>query len=161
MSETNTHDGTIGFPVVKEIVGKMKFGSVPQNIGRSNFRSELSWQEISQIIVEYFTQKGITYLSSDATPAFTITNSPNDPRLNMDIIAYLDVDVTFVIEFKRTCGDFFTAVRIFSDLNILLHEKLSFEELLIRNKEKERLRYNNDLNGEEGEDKFNFDDLLE
>ena len=163
MSDTNTHDGKIGFPVVKGIVGKMRFRPLPQKLGRSNFKSDLSWDEISNKIIEYFTQKRITYLPSYATSAFTITSSPKDSRLNMDIIAYLAEDGTFVIEFKRICGDLFTAADIFSDLKILLHDKLSFEDLLIRNEENARLRHNNDLNGEdeeEGEDNCNFDDLL-
>ncbi len=114
------------FPVVTSIVGKMRHRPVPSKLGRSNFRSDMSWEEISEHMIAYFQKRGIRYLPSYATSAFTVTGAPNDSRLQIDIIAYLEESGSFVLEFKRVCGDLFTAADIFADLKKVLHDRIPY-----------------------------------
>ncbi len=133
---TNQSIGTnFDFPIVRGIEGKMRHRPVPAKLGNSNFQSDYSWDEIKEIIVGYFQKKGIKYLLSYATSAFTVTSAPNDSKLQIDIIAYLEESGSFILEFKRLCGDIFTGADIFCDLKTLLHDKVSLDNLDEYNKQ--------------------------
>ena len=112
--------------------------SKSEELGKSNFRSDLSWDKIKQIVTDYFERTNVNFVISKSTGSFTVAGTPNDEELNLDIIVYLDEENnTFVFDIKRCSGCVFTCSNIFSDLRLLLNEKISVDQLMADKKQKE------------------------
>jgi hypothetical protein len=120
---------------------------VPKELGRKYFRTDLSWEEIKELTIEYLNFRQIEFETSYATYDFTITRTPSDPRLQIDIMVYLEESGTFIVEFKRLCGDLFISGNIFTDLKSILCDKISLEELINES--------NNNIEG------YDFNSMLE
>ena len=109
---------------------------VPEDLKKFDFTSDLSWDEISKRIIEYFENTHVTYEQAKYSPVFEIKRTTNDSRLNIIIRVYIQKDETFVVVCDRMQGDIFTAIEIKNDLKILLNDKLSYDDL-VRIKERE------------------------
>ena len=109
-----------------------------EKLGKSNFRSDLSWDEIKQIVTDYFERTNVNFVISKSTGSFTVAGTPNDEELNFDVMVYLDEENnTFVFDIKRYRGCVITCSNIFSDLRLLLNEKISVDQLMADKKQKE------------------------
>jgi hypothetical protein len=105
---------------------------IPEDLKKFDFTSDLSWNEISKRIIEYFENTNVTYELSECSPVFEI----KDSRLNLFIRVYIKKDETFVFHFEFKRGDVLTSIEIKNDLKILLNNKLSYDDL-VRIKERE------------------------
>jgi len=152
------------FPIVSpEIVGMMVHrtytGPGPENVENSSFRSDLSWDEIKQIVTDYFERNKFNFVISRSTGSFTVGGTPNDEKLSLDIIVYLDKkNNTFVFDPKRNSGSVFTSHVIFSDLRSLLNKKISVDQLMADKKQKEEEEEKINANKQQdGKKEYNFD----
>lgn len=147
-------------PIVTSIVGEARPRPVPGQLESKNFRSDLSWEEIKELTIEYLNSKQIEFVVSYATYAFTIERTTNDSRLQIYINVYLEDSGTFIIEFKRLCGDLFTVGEIFTDLKYILADKMSLEEL--NNMRELESESNNDSNNDSNDNlkEYDFESLL-
>lgn len=131
---------------------------VPEELKKFDFTSDLSWDEISKRIIEYFENTNVTYEQSECSPIFEIKSTTNDSRLNIIIRVYIQKDETFVVVCDRKQGDIFTAIEIKNDLKILLNDKLSYDDLVrIKEREEEEdteYRKANNLYREPGNEDF-------
>jgi len=132
------------FPVVTGIIPVRRARTVPAKLGESTFDvRDKPWEVMEEEMITYFREKGLGYVPSRSTYAVTVTSAPNDSSLQIDFIAYLREDGSYVVDSKRWSGDIFTALGSFCDLKaILRNEPLPNNERWYDNEENDLENHN-------------------